>query len=164
MSLVITRSGGPMGVDVSRFVKTLEVEAVARIQRRTASGFDIFDKAFAGYSTQYTKALVRGGEGTSVDLSLTGGLLKSVHVVSTTTTGTTTTIVIAPGTGTSPAVSLGGGVAKRTGSRTTSHNEVGYYLHHGTPTMRARPWLALSPKDRRDMRAVLESASKLMAG
>jgi hypothetical protein len=153
-----------MGVNVPRLVALLEVEAVTRIQRRTAEGRDINDRPFAGYSPSYRQALGRGGEGLDVDLTLTGGLLKSVHVVDTRTTGNETTIVIAPGTGTSPRVSLVDGVARRTGGRSDTHNVVGYYLHVGTPRMPARPWLALSPSDRKAMREVLYRASVLLAG
>jgi len=33
-----------------------------------------------------------------------------------------------------------------TGRRSPPHNIVGYWLHFGTPTMRARPWMGLDPK------------------
>ena len=32
-----------------------------------------------------------------------------------------------------------------TGRRSPEHNIVGYWLHFGTPTMRARPWMGLDP-------------------
>jgi hypothetical protein len=164
MTLTVTRTGRPMSVNLQHLVKVLQVEAVARIQRRTASGTDIRDRPFEGYSAGYVKALLAGGEGTSVDLTLTGALLKSVQVIRTVREGRRITIVIAPGTGTSPAVSLAKGRARRTGGRSTSHNVVGYHLHHGTPHMRARPWLALSPKDRARMRAAIYRASLVRGG
>jgi hypothetical protein len=37
---------------------------------------------------------------------------------------------------------------ERTGKQSPPHNVVGYWLHYGTPTMRARPWMGLDPKQR----------------
>jgi len=158
VSVTVTRSGA-MKVDIERLIETLKVEAVARILRRTAGGTDMHDRPFKGYSAGYLKALGEGGEDSRVDLRLTGGLLNSVKVVRVERRGNTTTIVIAPDTGTSPAVTLGDGKAKRTAKRGPPHNVVGAYIHRGTPRMPARPWLGLSPKDRAAMRTVLYRAA-----
>jgi len=40
------------------------------------------------------------------------------------------------------------GTMQRTGKQSPPHNVVGYWLHYGTPTMRARPWMGLDPKQR----------------
>ena len=159
MSLTITRSGKPMAIDVDRLVAILKTEAIARILRRTAQGIDANDRPFAGYSAGYLQALGEAGEDSRVDLRLTGGLLNSVKVIGVRRVGNTTTIIIAPDTGTSPAVTLGDGKAKGARKRGLPHNVVGAYLHRGTPRMKARPWLRLSPKDRAAMRTVIYRAS-----
>jgi hypothetical protein len=159
-----TRVTPPMRLDTEALVATLKTEAVSRILRRTARGIDADDKPFAGYSAGYTRALMAGGESVDVDLRLTGGLLNSVKVIEVKRVGSSTVITIGPDTGTSPAVSLGQGRARRTGKRSPSHSTVGYWLHHGTPHMRARPWLRLSPRDREGMRQAVYRASMQRGG
>lgn len=46
-----------------------------------------------------------------------------------------------------------------TGRRSPPHNVVGYWLHHGTPKMRARPWMGLDPKQEAYLR---ERIAKIM--
>lgn len=158
MSVTVTKRGQHK-VDVDKMVATMKTEAVSRIIRRTGNGVDANDKPFAGYSSGYLRALLEGGEDTRVDLRLTGGLLNSVRVVRVERVSRNITrIVIAPDAGTSPAVVLADGKAKRTARRGPPHNLLGRWLHYGTPRMRPRPWLALSPKDKAAMRAVLKRA------
>lgn len=158
MSVTVTKRGEHK-VDVERMVAILKTEAVSRILRRTAQGVDATDKPFVGYSSGYLRALMEGGEATSVDLRLTGGLLNSVRVVRVERVSAhVTRIVIAPDSGTSPAVSLADGRAQRTARRGPPHNALGRWLHYGTPRMPPRPWLRLSPKDRLGIRTMLRRA------
>lgn len=158
MTVTVTKTGQHR-VNADRMVAILKTEAVSRIIRRTDKGIDADDKPFRGYSSGYLRALLEGGEDTSIDLRLTGGLLNSVRVVRVERVSAhVTRIVIAPDNGTSPAVRLADGRAQRTARRGPSHNLLGRWLHYGTPRMPARPWLRLSPKDRQAMRAVLKRA------
>lgn len=36
--------------------------------------------------------------------------------------------------------------SRRTGKQSPPHNIVGYWLHYGTPTIKARPWMGLTPQ------------------
>jgi hypothetical protein len=158
-----------MGLSVVHTNKVIiDVEAIARraaalvpglILKRCSEGRDTSDKPFRPYSGSYMHALAAGGETTVVDLRLTGGLLNSVKLRETRKVPGGVELVFAPDTGTSPAASLAKGRAKRTGKRSPPHNVVGFWIHHGTPKMPARPWLGLSPRDAASLRTALEAAT-----
>ena len=136
-------------VDKARALSLVSALAIGAIKRRTGQGLDIDGKPFRPYSQTYRRMLVEGGEDPSkVDLRLTGGMLNSVAELRRRISGRRATAWIGPGTGTSPAVSLVNGRAKRLGRRGPAHNLVGAWLHFGTAKMPARPWLGLTPKDR----------------
>lgn len=44
---------------------------------------------------------------------------------------------------------------QRTGKQSPPHNVVGYWLHHGTPTMPARPFMGLSPENWKVLNAAI---------
>jgi phage gpG-like protein len=71
--------------------------------------------------------------------------------------------VIAPDAGTSPAVTLAGGRAKRTTGRSPPHNVLGYWIENGTSTMRARPFMGLTPEQEKQLLNLLDKA-KLFSG
>ena len=107
------------------------------------------------------------GEDQSEDLRLTGGLMNSVKVREKRITAAGVEVVIAPDTGTSPQVVAstyrsgqrkGQGKAKRTGQQGPPHNVLGYWLHHGTPHMRARPFMGLSPDQQAELNQILARA------
>ena len=45
--------------------------------------------------------------------------------------------------------------SRRTGKQSPPHNVVGYWLHHGTPTMKARPFMGLTDEQWRTLRAAI---------
>jgi hypothetical protein len=47
------------------------------------------------------------------------------------------------------------GTMERTGKQSPPHNVVGYWLHNGTPTMKARPWMGLDPKQEAYLREMI---------
>ena len=151
MPVVVTRSGGPPRVPMERIAKLVSMLAPSLIRERSKQGIDIHDRAMAAYSPGYRERIVGAGESPSVDLTVTGGLLGSVRAVSIDwwmdETGSGFKIVIAPGTGTSAAVSFSDGKAKRTGRRSPTHATLGAIHHYGLGNAPPRPWLALSPKD-----------------
>jgi hypothetical protein len=176
-----------MGLSVVHTNKVvIDVEAIARraaalvpglILKRCSEGRDTSDKPFRPYSGSYMHALVFVGESTVVDLRLTGGMLNSVKLRETRKVPGGVELVFGPDTGTSPGVRLpppwvlsdpkaaaawkkkyGSGLP-RTGKRSPPHNVVGYWIHHGTPKMPARPWLGLSPRDAASLRKALEAAT-----
>jgi hypothetical protein len=51
-----------------------------RIVRRTLSGRDENDNAFAPYSPEYAKQLAKVGQGSGVDLQLSGAMLNAIQV------------------------------------------------------------------------------------
>ena len=156
MSVTVKTSGPRQKIDLKAMAKVFEASVPGLILRRVAEGRDILDRPFAPYSGAYNVALGEAGEDLRVDLRLTSGLLNSVKLRQTVTTATGVRLIFGPDGGTSPTVSLQDGRAKRTGKRGPPHNVVGYWLHYGTPHMRARPWLALSPRDRRVIQGLLK--------
>lgn len=44
---------------------------------------------------------------------------------------------------------------QRTGEQSPPHNIVGYWLHHGTPTMKARPFMGLTDEQWKTLRAAI---------
>lgn len=142
--------------DKAKALSLVSSMAIGAIKRRTGKGIDIDGDPFRPYSSAYRRALTEGGEDPSkVDLRLTGGMLNSVKELRRQITDRRATAWIGPDTGTSPRVSLRDGHAKRTGKRGPAHNLVGAWLHYGTHKMPARPWLGLSPKDRKAIAAQL---------
>lgn len=141
------RGGKKQGFDLKAVATLLKSLVPSVIVQRVDAGRDINDKAFAGYSSGYVKALAKAGQNTNVDLRLTGGMLASVKARSVVLTKDKLEIFFAPDAGTSPAVSLGK-TMHRTGARGPAHNIVGEYIHTGTPHMKPRPWMGLSPKDK----------------
>lgn len=158
---------------IEKIAKAIGAIAPGLILERVDAGLDTKDKPFAAYSPNYSKALALANEDPKRDLRLTGGLMNSVKTrrIIRRADGVVT-VVIAPDAGTSPRVRLAppwvvndpeaaaawkrtNPGAPKTGKRGPAHNVVGAWLHYGTPTMRARPWMGLSPQDVRDLRRML---------
>lgn len=169
----VIKAGERARWDIDRIAKTIAAVAPGLILDRVDAGLDIRDRPFAAYSPNYAKALALANEDPKRDLRLTGGLMNSVKTRRIIRRGDgVVTVVIAPDAGTSPRVRLAppwvvndadaaaawkrkNPGAPRTGKRGPAHNVVGAWLHYGTPKMRARPWLGLSPADLRDLRRML---------
>lgn len=160
---------GRLAVDQKAVASFVAQQAIGRIKRRTARGVDMNDRPFAPYSRSYSRSLVAIGERLEVDLTLTGGLMRAIHVVREVAHRDRVIIVLGFRGTSSPRVAMpgghwsdesiqswieshGGGRAKRTGKQGPPHARVAYWLHHGTPKMPARPFFALSPSD---VRAIL---------
>lgn len=124
-----------MGVTVKRTGKAPDLAAIvgadaarraaaipALIRARVKAGRDIFDRPFAPYDREYA-AENRGA--VDLDAGGPGGLLATL-VVRVVRRGADVVITVAPD---------------------TVHARVGAFLHNGTPQMKPRPWLGLSPKD-----------------
>ncbi len=121
---VTRRVSGPRPViDVAGDAARVAEVIADVIRRRVRSGVDIFDRPFVPYAEGYARRNASG----VVDLKTEqpGGLLDTLRVT-VSRSGERITITVAP----SP-----------------ENARVGTFLHHGTPTMRARPWLGLSPRD-----------------
>lgn len=122
MSITVRRSGPPPKIDVAAAARAAAAVIPKIIRERIARGRDIFDRPFASYDTEYARLV--GGR---VDLGAgdPGGLLATL-VVRIDITADRAVVVVAPD---------------------AKHAAVGSYLHNGTPKMKARPWLGLSPAD-----------------
>lgn len=171
VAVEVIRKGEKAAIDVLAIAKRVAAFAPGLIIDRVDAGLDIKDKPFAPYSPNYQAALALANEDTKVDLRLTGGLINSVKVRRIVRKSTGVVVVhVGPDAGTSPRVPLAPpwvvrdtearaawmkNPPRRTGKRGPPHNAVGAYLHQGTPTMRARPWLGLSPRDVADLRRML---------
>lgn len=151
MGVTTRQTGKPLKIPTERIARAVATLAPGIIRERVARGLDVDGEPFAGYSARYRRALSDGGEGTNVDLLMTGGMLGSVRAVDVDVHGDAATVTIAPGTGTSAQVQLSDGVAHRTSRRSPPHNVLGAYLHYGTATAPARPWLGLSSEDRKSL-------------
>ena len=173
MSVVVEviRKGERASIDVLTIAKRIAAFAPGLIIDRVDAGLDIKDKPFAPYSANYRAALALANEDGKVDLRLTGGLVNRVKVRRIVRKSSGAVVVhIGPDSGTSPRVPLAPpwvvndpdaraawarNPPQRRGKRGPPHNAVGAYLHKGTPTMKPRPWLGLSPSDLRDLRKLL---------
>lgn len=171
VAVEVIHKGEKARVDVLTIAKRIAAFAPGLIIDRVDAGLDIKDRPFAAYSANYQAALLMAHEDTKVDLRLTGGLINSVKVRRIVRKSDGVVVVhIGPDAGTSPRVPLappwvvGDAEARaawmkdpprRNGKRGPPHNAVGAYLHKGTPTMKARPWLGLSPRDVVDLRKML---------
>lgn len=148
--ITVTNRGPRNEIPVRKLAEAFAALVPGKIKSQVNRGLDVDGKPFAPYTPRYARALSRASEDGKVDLRLTGGLLNSIATRSMREVANNVwEILIAPDTGTSPAVSLVKGRAKRTARRGPPHNVVGYWLHNGTPKMRARPWLGLSPESQR---------------
>lgn len=167
----VVRKGEKAVIDVAKIARAIAGFAPGLIIDRVDAGTDIKDKPFAPYSSTYRTALQMANEDQKVDLRLTGGLINSVKVRRIVRKSDGVVVVhIGPDAGTSPRVPLAPpwvvndpeararwmqNPPRRSGKRGPQHNHVGAYLHKGTPTMKPRPWLGLSPSDLRDLRRML---------
>lgn len=158
MGITTKRTGPPVRFDAEKAIRLIAGYVPGAIIRRTAQGIDATGAAFAPYTSRYRRTLNRMGEDTSEDLRLTGGLMNSIKVRDKRVTAAGVEVVIAPDTGTSPRVAAVDGRAKRTGERGPPHNVLGYWLHHGTPQMRARPFMGLSPEQQAELNRILARA------
>lgn len=158
MGITTKRSGPPVKFDGEKAARLISGYVPGAIIRRTAQGLDANGNPFAPYTPGYRRTLGKMGEDTSEDLRLTGGLMNSIKVREKRITAAGVEVVIAPDTGTSPQVRAVKGRAKRTGEQGPPHNILGYWLHHGTPHMRARPFMGLSPEQEAELNRILARA------
>ena len=158
MGITVKRTGKPYKFDPTKAEKLIRAYVPGAILRRTDKGISSTGNAFAPYSPSYREALAKGGEAAGVDLRLTGGLMNSIKVTEVHRTSDGVTIIVAPDAGTSPAVSLGDGTARRTGRRGPPHNALAYWIETGTPTMPPRPFLALTAEEARTLGIMLDRA------
>ncbi len=154
---VTSRSGsvrvttkGHIEIDYARIAQTIGAAAIGHVLERVDAGLDTADKPFEPYSEGYAAWLAKGGEDTTVDLRVTGGLMASVAVRSSKVTPTGCAVVVGPGTGSSEQRRAEGGRMRKTGRRGPAHNIVGKYLQ------RSRPWLGISPRGMAKLRQLIE--------
>lgn len=163
MTITVKHTGKKTIIDLDAIAKVCAARVPGLILDRVNRGLDINDKPFAPYSSGYRRTLGKMGEAADVDLRMTGGLLNSVRLVKTEKGRGIITLHFAPDAGASPQVKApqkGKPRAQRTGRRSAAHNVIGYWLQKGTPRMRPRPWLGLSPKDRRTLLELLTRVKK----
>jgi hypothetical protein len=150
MGIEITKRGRMPKFNAEGIAREIQRFAPGAIIERTGRGLDLKGKPFAAYSPRYRNRLKRMGEDPKVDLRLSGGLLNSVKARDALLRADSVEVTIAPDTGTSPVWKAKAGgkrreQGKRSAKQSPPHNIVGYWLHFGSPTMRARPWMGLDP-------------------
>ena len=177
MSLIVTRTKHRQ-IRTDKALDAVAAVAVGVLQRRTARGIDRDGVPFRPYSAAYAASLVRGGERTNVDLTVTGAFLADIRELRRTVAVGRSTLTIGPGTGTSegrrakagkklrrPNKKTGAkrrrGVMSVSGGRSPPHNILGAYLHHGTARMPPRPWAGYT---RDELRYLASVAAKLIIG
>lgn len=158
MPVKVTTSGTPPKWDPEKAARIISALVPGMILDRTDRGIDMNGKPFAPYSRAYREALAGASEDQKVDLRLTGGLMNSIKARNVEARPDGVTVTIAPDAGTSPAVVLGEGHAHRTGHRGPSHNVLGYWLHHGKGKLPPRPFMGLTPAQRKALMAALAKA------
>lgn len=158
MGITTKRSGTPVKFDAEKAAKVIGAFVPGAILRRTDQGISSTGAGFASYSHSYRERLAAMSENQKIDLRLTGGLLNSIKVRDKRITSQGVEVVIAPDTGTSPQVSPRNGKAHRTGDRGPPHNVLGYWIHHGTATTPARPFMGLTPDQQRELNQLLGKA------
>lgn len=99
---------GGLRVNLEKAAKAIGTYVTGHIKSRVREGKDVKDQAFRPYSKSYQRALRAGNESTAVDLSVTGGFLRSVHVRDwwVGANGTLLTVIVGPDSGTSPQVNF----------------------------------------------------------
>ena len=155
MGVTVKTSGEPPRWNGAKVAKVIGALVPGMIIRRTGQGIDRNGAPFAPYSQAYREALSRGGESPAIDLRLTGGLMNSIKVRSSVHTDHDATVTIAPDTGTSPAVTLADGRAKRTGRRGPPHNVLADWIEHGTGRAPPRPFMGLTEEQERQLWAAI---------
>jgi hypothetical protein len=151
---------GQVEIDLSRVVDRIAAAAIGEVQRQTIAGRDTSDRPFRPYSDSYSEALERGGEGTNVDLLVTGEMLRSLREVARKIVdGQVAELSIGLVDTRSEQREFADGRAKRTGRMSPPHSRLGSWLHHGTGRMPARPWLGLSPSSRARVLALLRKSA-----
>lgn len=164
MSVKVKRSGEPMETTLMKRIRAAAAAIgpviVGMIQRRTAKGDSWKGGRLADYKRSYKEALAEGGESAKVDLTLTGSYLADIKVLKETFGQDKASLLIGPGTGTSPQVTPSNGHMQQTGERSPPHNILGGYLEYGTPKMRARPHLGLTEAERKRIAALIGKVLK----
>lgn len=158
MGITTKRSGTPVKFDAEKAAKVIGGFVPGAILRRTDKGISSTGQAFASYSHSYRERLAAMSEDQKIDLRLTGGLMNSVKVREKRISANGVEVVVAPDTGTSPQVTPRNGKAHRTGERGPPHNVLGYWIHHGTATMKARPFMGMTREQERELNMLLGKA------
>jgi hypothetical protein len=158
VGITTKRSGTPVKFDAEKAAKVIGAFVPGAILRRTDQGISSTGQAFASYSQSYRERLASMSEDQKIDLRLTGGLMNSIKVRDKRITSQGVEVVIAPDTGASPQVSPRNGKAHRTGKQGPAHNVLGYWIHHGTSTTPARPFMGLTPEQERELNVLLGKA------
>ncbi len=146
MPTQIQKSGPKPQLPDKSLTASIGQAALGEIQYRTGRSIGANDVRFAPYSLKYLKALQRASQQLSVDLQLTGRLMGSLRTRVVTVSPTVSSVEVFAGTGAAGKTSLAEGRLQRKGSTSLSLNRLGYYLHHGTGDLPARPWLGLPVK------------------
>lgn len=159
MGITTKRSGTPVKFDAEKAARVIGAFVPGAILLRTDKGISTTGQAFAAYSTRYRRQLQLMGEDQKVDLRLAPPqMMTSVKVRGKRITSNGVEVVIAPGTGTSPQVTPRDGKARQTGKRGPPHNVLGYWIHHGTATMPARPFMGLTREQEAELNRLLGKA------
>jgi hypothetical protein len=157
MSVIVKRMSFELSsrtIDVA--MKVVEGYVFGAILRRTDQGKDMNGNAFAPYKDSYLKKLQAFGEDTQIDLRISGGLLNSLKQQMT-KTNDGFKYSIQPDTGVSP-IRLKRNKSRGETHSKTPHNLVAYYLQNGTPKMKARPFLGLTPDQVEYLRKAIQRA------
>lgn len=158
MGITTRRTGTPVKFDAEKAARVIGAFVPGAILLRTGKGISSTGQAFASYSNKYRERLATMSEDQKIDIRLTGGLMNSVKVREKRISANGVEVVVAPDTGTSPQVTPRNGKAHRTGERGPPHNVVGYWIHHGTATMPARPFMGLTREQEAELNRLLGKA------
>lgn len=186
MGIFIESKGRRIEIDPGKALDWLAAQAIGMIQRRASKGIALDGSKMKPYSLSYLRQLVRMGEGTNVDLTVSGAMLADFREVARKIDGAYASVTIGPGTGTSERrrpphsdehierLNEAGIKAKKerphkpravkTGERSPPHNVLAGMIHRGTPRMPARPFVGLTADEQKRLidglvRRVLKAAN-----
>lgn len=168
MSVTVTRHGKAV-LDINGALDFVASTVIGIIQRRTNKGIDANGQPFEPYSDLYSKQLLAVGERDNVDLQRSGGMLASISERSRSVTKDGGVVAIGPGTGTSRHMPLpppyvfsedktpeqrakalhDWETAPKQQTRSPPHNVLARWHHFGNGRLPARPFLGLTPEERR---------------
>ena len=104
--VTVTKRGRAEIAPLSAILDLVAAQAVGMVQRRSAKGVDMHGSTMQPYSPLYAMQLRSVGENANVDLTRSGAYLAGISERSRVVSADGGSVVIGPGTGTSPTMPL----------------------------------------------------------
>ena len=150
-------------LDQDQLLDYVTTRFVGMVIKRTRKGLDVDGKSFVSYSNAYIRQLAATGrgDGSRVDLTLTGGLLSSLGERRRQITKDRAEVWIGPSTSKGPALKYssppdGKPAMISDGTSKKTHAQIGSYHHRGKGHNPRREWLGLTRAEWRKLARELQ--------